>query len=157
MAGIIESNTLTQVAFIVRDVEQARIKFAEFLGVSPPAVVDGGKFEITGTQYRGKPAPDVNCLMAFFDAGPHVQIELIQPNGAKSVWQDYLDEHGEGLHHIAFGVKGMDDKIRSGEEFGLPCVQRGKYGNGGGEYAYLDARKDLKCYIELLENYSQEA
>ncbi|MDR2629483.1 MAG: VOC family protein [Spirochaetaceae bacterium] len=154
MDGVIESKLLTQVAFIVRDVEKTKVKFAEFLGVPPPAVVDGGKFEITGTQYQGKPAPDANCLMAFFDVGPQVQIELIQPNGAQSVWQDYLNEHGEGLHHIAFGVKGMDGKIRACERFGLPCVQRGKYGNAGGEYAYLDARSDLKCYIELLENYS---
>jgi catechol 2,3-dioxygenase-like lactoylglutathione lyase family enzyme len=155
MAGVIESTVLTQVAFIVRDIEKTKVKFAEFLGVPPPTVVDGGKFEITGTQYKGKPAPDANCRMAFFAAGPNVQIELIQPNGAKSVWQDYLDEHGEGLHHIAFEVKGMDDKIRAGEQFGFSCVQRGKYGNAGGEYAYLDAREDLKCYIELLENYSR--
>ena len=153
MAGILGTNVLTQVGFIVRDIEVSKRKFAEFFGVEVPNHFDGGKFEVTGTQVMGQPAPDANCLMAFFDAGPNVQIELIQPNGVKSTWQDFLDEHGEGIHHIAFGVKGMDGKIKDCEALGMKCVQRGKYGDGGGEYAYLDASADLKCIVELLESY----
>lgn len=72
----------------------------------------------------------------------------------KSTWQDFLDEHGEGIHHIAFPVKGMDEKILAVENFcGAKCVQRGKYGGGNGEYAYLDAHDEMKCMLELLENY----
>jgi len=153
MAGIIDTNVLTQVGFIVRDIEVSKRKFAAFFGVEPPNHFDGGKFEVTGTTVQGEPAPYANCWMAFFNAGPNVQIELIQPNGVKSTWQDYLDEHGEGIHHIAFNVKGMDSKIAACEEFGMKCVQRGKYGNAGGEYAYMDASGDLKCILELLENY----
>lgn len=153
MAGIIGTETLTQVGFIVRDIEKSKKKFAEFFGVEPPRHFDGGKFEVTGTTVKGEPAPYANCLMAFFDAGPNVQIELIQPNGVKSTWQDFLDEHGEGIHHIAFNIKGMDGKILACESFGMKCVQRGKYGDGNGEYAYMDAMGDLKCIIELLENY----
>lgn len=153
MAGIIGSNILTQVGFIVKDIEMSKKKFAEFFGVPVPDHFDGGKFEITGTTVNGQAAPDANCYMAFFDVGEHTQIELIQPNGVKSTWQDFLDEHGEGVHHIAFGVKGMDDKISTCESFGMTCVQRGKYGDGSGEYAYLDATKDLKVLVELLESY----
>ncbi len=153
MAGFMDTNVLTQVAFIVKDIEKTKVKFAEFFGIEPPNHFDGGKFEVTGTTVMGEPAPNANCLMAFFDAGPNVQIELIQPNGVKSTWQDFLDAHGEGIHHIAFNVKGMDGKVLALEKFGMNCVQRGKYGNAGGEYAYMDAREDLKCFIELLENY----
>lgn len=153
MNGAIQTNKLTQVGFIVRDIEKSRQAFAKFFGVEPPAVVDGGQYEVTHTTYQGQPAPKANCLMAFFDAGDGVQIELIQPNGEKSIWQDFLDQHGEGIHHIAFPVKNMDSHIRTCEELGMPCVQRGLYGNAGGEYAYLDANAGLKCFIELLENY----
>ena len=153
MSGIIGTNVVTQVGFIVRDIEKAKRKFAEFFGVEPPPHFDGGKYEVTGITVEGKPAPDANCLLAFFDAGPNVQIELIQPNGAKSTWQDFLDEHGEGIHHIAFVVKEMESKVKDCEEFGMKCLQRGRYGDGSGEYAYMDARSGLKCIIELLENY----
>ena len=153
MAGIIDTNILTQVGFIVRDIEESKRKFATFFGVESPAHFDGGKFEVTGTTVNGQPAPKANCLMAFFDVGKGIQIELIQPNGEKSTWQDHLDQHGEGIHHIAFGVKNMDEKIKACEDFGMTCVQRGKYGDGNGEYAYLDAYKDMKCLVELLESY----
>ena len=153
MPGMLGTNIVTQVGFIVLDVEDAKRKFAAFLGVEPPECVDGGQYEVTGTRYNGEPAPYANCLMAFFDAGPNVQIELIQPNGAASTWQDHLDQYGEGVHHIAFQIKDMDGKIRACELAGMPCTQRGKYGNASGEYAYIDARNDLKCFIELLENY----
>ena len=153
MAGVIGTQVMTQVGFIVRDVEATKKKFAEFFGVDVPPHFDGGRYEVTGTVVDGKPAPDANCLMAFFDVGPNMQLELIQPNGVKSTWQDFLDHHGEGIHHIAFGIKGMDEKIIACENFGMKCVQRGKYGDGGGEYAYMDAGSDLKCLIELLESY----
>ena len=154
MAGVIGTSTLTQVGFIVRDIEKTKKKFAEFFGVPVPNTVDGGKYEVTGTVVDGNPAPDANCLMAFFNVGNGVALELIQPNGVKSTWQDHLDQHGEGIHHIAFNVKGMDDKIKALEDFaGATCVQRGKYGSGTGEYAYIDAHGEMKCLLELLENY----
>lgn len=153
MAGILNTSLLAQVGFIVRDVEASKKKFAEFLGLPVPPTVDGGKYEVTGTTVCGEPAPDANCFMAFFDIGPGLQLELIQPNGVKSTWQDFLDEKGEGVHHLAFKVANTDEKIKACEDFGMKCVQRGKYGDGSGEYAYFDALGDLKCFIETLESY----
>ncbi|GHV14662.1 lactoylglutathione lyase [Spirochaetia bacterium] len=153
MGGVIDAQTLTQVGFIVKDVEKTKAVWAEFLGVTVPPTQDVGKYEVTQTRVDGKPAPKANCLMAFFDVGPNVQIELIQPNEEKSTWRDFLDEHGEGIHHIAFHLKEMDDKIISCEKFGMKCVQRGTYGDGSGEYAYMAADDKLKCLVELLENY----
>ena len=152
MAGLLNNNRLAQVGIIVRDIEAAKQKYAAFLGVEAPPTVDGGRYEITGTVVEGQPAPEANCLMAFFDL-PNVQLELIQPNGVKSTWQDFLDKHGEGIHHLAFQVKDTSEKIAACEAAGMVCTQRGKYGNGGGEYAYLDATADLKCFIETLESY----
>ncbi|MDR1542011.1 MAG: VOC family protein [Clostridiales bacterium] len=153
MAGTIETNALIQVGFIVRDIETSKRKFATFLGVEAPPTIDGGAYEITGTTVDGAPAPNANCWMAFFTVGPNLQLELIQPNGVKSAWQDFLDAKGEGMHHLAFGVKNTDEKIKKCEEFGMKLLQRGKYGDGSGEYSYLDATGDLKCFIELLESY----
>ncbi|MBE5808320.1 MAG: VOC family protein [Clostridiales bacterium] len=155
MAGILGTSTLAQVGFIVRDIEKSKRVFAEFLGVPVPPTCDGGRYEVTGTVVDGQPAPKANCLMAFFDVGPYLQIELIEPNGEKSAWQDFLDEHGEGMHHLAFQVKDTDDKAAKLETAGMKCLQRGKYGDGGGEYAYFDATKDLKCFLETLESYGK--
>jgi len=142
MAGVIETNTVTQIAFVVKDMEVTKAKFAEFFGVEPPHHFATNKSP--DNIVEGTSAPDVSALLAFFDIGPGLQLELIQPNGVKSVWQDVLDQKGEGFHHIAFGIKGMDKQIKSCENFGMKCAQRGR------GYAYMDAFADLKCLVELL-------
>ncbi|MBQ4639189.1 MAG: VOC family protein [Clostridia bacterium] len=152
MAGALGTLRLAQVGFIVRDIEKTKVKFAELFGMPVPPTCDGGEFAVTGTTVMGQPAPEANCKMAFFDL-ENVQLELIEPNGVKSTWQDFLDTHGEGIHHIAFGVKGTDRMILNCEALGMQCVQRGKYGDGSGEYAYMDATEEWKCFIETLESF----
>jgi 4-hydroxyphenylpyruvate dioxygenase-like putative hemolysin len=79
-----------------------------------------------------------------------LQLELIEPDGEPSTWQEYLDTHGEGVHHIAFQVEGMSEQVALLESRGMPLVQRGEY--TGGRYAYIDAVLQLKVILELLEN-----
>jgi len=101
------------------------------------------------TLYRGVPS-DAKAKLAFFSMD-NLQIELIQPLGGKSTWQEFLDTYGEGIHHIAFEVKGIDGIEKRFELQGNPTVQRG--GWDGGAYSYIDASKDLGCVLELLENF----
>lgn len=54
-----------------------------------------------------------------------LQLELIEPDHQPSTWRDYLNEHGEGLHHIAFAVEGMKEKIMLLEGKGFPLQQKG--------------------------------
>ena len=96
---------------------------------------------------------EANSLLAFFDVNPGLQIELIQPNEEPSTWRNFLNEHGEGMHHLAFQVKDSAAQVANAEKAGLRLVQHGTYGDGGGEYNYLEA-PDLKCIIELLESYA---
>ncbi len=152
MAGIVGTNLVAQVGFIVKDVEAAKKKWAEFLGVEVPETTPAGDYAITHTEYKGEPAPEASCWMAFFDVGPGMQLELIQPNDKPSTWRSFLDEHGEGIHHVAFQVKDSKACVAKAEAAGLKLVQRGLYSDGSGEYNYLDA-PELKCVVELLESY----
>ena len=152
MTGIVGTNLLAQVGFIVKDIEQAKKKWAAFLGVDVPPTQPCGDYAVTKTVFEGRPAPEANALLAFFDVGPGLQIELIQPNEAPSTWRNFLNEHGEGMHHLAFQVKDSKKQVENAEANGLKLVQHGLYGDAGGEYNYLDA-PDLKCIVELLESY----
>lgn len=154
MAGIVGTHLVAQVGFIVKDVEAAKKKWAEFLGLEIPPTQPIGAYETTQTVYQGQPAPEAYCWMAFFDVGPGLQLELIQPNDKPSTWRSFLDEHGEGIHHVAFQVKDSKACIARAEAAGLKLVQHGVYGDGSGEYNYLDA-PDLKCVVELLESYNR--
>ncbi len=152
MAGIVGTHLLAQVGFIVRDIEETKKKWAAFLGVEVPPTQPCGDYEVTQTVFEGRPAPKADALLAFFDVGPGLQIELIQPNEAPSTWRNFLEEHGEGMHHLAFQVADSAERVACAEANGLRLVQHGRYGDGSGEYNYLDA-PDLKCIVELLESY----
>ncbi len=148
--GSLGTNLVCQVGLIVRDIEQARQAYAEFFGVPVPEIIISGPLEETNVRYHGKPT-EGRAKLAFFKAG-QIDIELIEPIGGPSTWQEFLDDHGEGMHHIAFSVKGMDGIIAGLESKGMPLVQRGDFPSG--RCAYIDATGQLKLILELLESKS---
>ena len=141
---------------MVNDIEKAKKQFALLFGCEIPPTCDCGTFDVTQTQVYGKPAPDAACVMAFFDMSPGVQLELIQPNEEPSVWRDYLNTYGEGIHHIAFQVDDADEVAkRLQEEMGATFEQEGNYGDGSGKYIYLLCEETLKCRLELLQSFNK--
>lgn len=146
---IITSKTITQVAVIVKDIDKSRVAWANVLGVKTPDVSVAESHFSRPTKYKGT-ASDAKAKLAFF-AMDNLQIELIQPLGGKSTWQEYLDKNGEGIHHIAFAVKNIDGVEKQFELQGMPTVQNG--GWDGGAYSYIDASGNLGCILELLENF----
>lgn len=146
---IIVRKAVTQVAVIVRDIDKARNAWAAMLGVEVPAISVAESHESRPTLYKGKPT-DAKAKLAFFRMD-NLQIELIQPLGGNSTWQEYLDQYGEGIHHIAFEVKGIEGVEKRFELQGSPTVQLG--GWDGGAYSYIDASGNLGCILELLENF----
>ena len=91
------------------------------------------------------------------DAAAAIQatLELIEPIGGPSTWQEFLDEKGEGVHHIAFMVQGTDDVVTFLEGKGIPVVQQGVY--TGGMYTYVDSKPALGIILELLEDFGSES
>ncbi len=142
------STTLKQVALVVKDMDTAIQRWAAVLGVDPPTpftTAPGADVQMT---YRGQPS-NAQCKLAFFNLGP-VQLELIEPLGPPSTWQEGLDQHGESVHHLAFAVEGMQHSVDFLKAHDIPMVQRGDMGEG--QYAYFDAEDTLGVTLELLEN-----
>ena len=140
--------TVTQVGIIVQDIEAKARAWADVLGLPVPEIMITDTYERAQTEYNGGPS-DARAKLAFFHLG-QVDLELIEPIGKPSTWQDQLDEHGDSLHHIAFEIKGMLEKTAYLDAKGLKLVQRGEY--TGGRYAYIDGNAQLGAILELLEN-----
>lgn len=146
--------TPSQVAIICRDIEATKTAYAKFFGKEVPPTEENSDYSVTQTKYYGKPNPDAGCLLAFIDLG-NIQLELIQPNEAESTWRDFLDQHGEGLHHLAFNVDDIQKAMEDMKAQGFELTQFGYYSDASGAYAYFDATKQLKCFIELLCSFSK--
>ena len=146
---VIANKTVTQVAIVVKDIDKTRKAWAEILGVDAPVVSVAESHPSRPTRYHGD-LTDAEAKLAFLDM-VNLQIELIQPLGGKSTWQEFLDKNGEGIHHIAFSVKDINGMEKKFEMKGMPTIQNG--GWDGGAYSYIDAGQSLGCILELLENY----
>jgi methylmalonyl-CoA/ethylmalonyl-CoA epimerase len=142
------TTTITQVGIIVRDIEAKARAWAEILGLPMPKITITDTVDIAHTEYQGERTP-ARAKLAFFHMG-QVDVELIEPIDGPSTWKDQFDQHGESLHHIAFQIKGMKEKIAYLDSKGVPLVQRGEY--TGGRYAYMDGTAQLGTILELLEN-----
>lgn len=147
--SILGSTEVTQIAVIVRDVEAAARRYAKLFGAEVPPVVLTDPEETAHTRYRGQPTA-ARAKLAFLPIGTLV-LELIEPVDGPSTWQQALQERGEGLHHIAFEVTGMDGVLDGLAAEGIQVLQQGDY--TGGRYAYLDSEAAFGMVIELLENY----
>ncbi len=142
------TTTVTQVGIIVKDIEARARAWADIFGLPMPEIQVTGTLYVAQTEYEGAPST-AQAKLAFFHLG-QVDIELIEPIGEPSTWKDQLDRHGDSLHHIAFQIKGMQDKIAYLDSKGVSLVQRGEY--TGGRYAYVDGTAQLGTILELLEN-----
>jgi len=139
--NILRTRAVTQIGILVKDIETAAQSWADFLGVEKPEIRTTDSYEKSQASFRGKPTK-ARARLAFFDVGPWLQLELIQPDGEQSTWREDLDRKGEGVHHIAFEIKGMKEKLAALQGAGLALLQAGEY--TGGRYAYVDGSKDLK-------------
>lgn len=148
MSGLLGNHFITQIGILVNDIEKVSAAYADFFGIEKPEIGITDTADIAQTNYNGG-ATEARAKLAFFDMGS-LQLELIEPDHQPSTWRDYLNEHGEGLHHIAFAVEGMKEKIMLLEGKGFPLQQKGEYTEG--RYAYMDTFKELKVILELLEN-----
>ena len=147
--GVLGTQVVTQIGILVNDIEEASQNYADFLGVENPGFTVTNVYEEARTKFKGKPTV-ARSRLAFFKVGANLSIELIEPDNEPSTWRESLDKNGEGVHHIAFVINGMKDKILKLEKNNMPLLQKGEYKNG--RYAYFDCMKDLKVIVELLEN-----
>ena len=139
---------LAQVAIGVRDIDASRRRWAAVLGVDVPEIVEVEAGNAVRMTYRGLPS-DARVRLAFFDLGG-VSLELVEPVGADSAWQEGLDRNGEAVHHLAFWTENMVETAAELGDHDVELIQRGDMGEG--QYAYFDATGPLGCVIELLEH-----
>ena len=147
---ILDLNTIIQIGVVVEDINEAADMYADFFGVDRPKINITDTYDKTGANYKGKPTEGRAKIANFkFDK---IYIELIEPDDQPSTWREFLDNKGEGIHHIGFLVKNTHGIIRGLKDKGVDVIQRGKFSRGnGGQYTYLETLNNLKFIIQLLQ------
>lgn len=86
--------------------------------------------------------------MAFCALG-EVELELIQPISKPTIYHDFLEEKGEGLHHLGFIVSNFDELIKRSEKLDIDIIQQGE--GETSRFAYLETRQSGGVIYEIIE------
>jgi catechol 2,3-dioxygenase-like lactoylglutathione lyase family enzyme len=135
--------TPVQIAWVTRDLDATEKALTILLGAKKWIRMPGVHFGPDACTYRGKPADFVADISLSY-AG-ETQLELIAPVNGQSIYTDFLDRAGAGLHHICIEV---EDVERALAERDAEAVQRGLM-PGGMEFAYVSAEAAGVPYIEI--------
>jgi methylmalonyl-CoA/ethylmalonyl-CoA epimerase len=81
--------------------------------------------DVLGAEYEGtEEVPSQRVRVAFYRLGPAsapVRLELLEPLSDDSPVARFLEKRGEGVHHVAYTVAGIDERLR---ELGEAGIQR---------------------------------
>ena len=138
--------SLIQVCVVTRDFRRTMAGFVQ-LGIGPWTVrtVDASNCKAV---YRGRPADfEVKLCLA---NSQNMNWEIIQPIRGASIYEEFLEHHGEGVQHLAFSCSGMEyeERIRQFQERGYEMTQYGVI-FGGVEFHYFSAEADLRTTMEI--------
>ena len=89
--------------------------------------------------------------VAFIDAG-NVKIELLEPMSEKSAVHGFIEKRGQGIHHVAFGVTNIDERMKQLREPGVRLLSEGPLpGAGGAQVAFLHPKDSFGVLYELCD------
>lgn len=141
---------LFHLGWVVRDCAEAQDELHERFGAGPFRTI-GETSRFDGALVHGRPTSF--ALKIAFGVLGGVLLELLEPLDQRSPHAEFLAERGEGLHHLAFLVPDLDDRlaaVRSAD----PPAELLVDGTGPGNpvrWAYLEGDGLHGTVVELIE------
>jgi methylmalonyl-CoA/ethylmalonyl-CoA epimerase len=138
---------LWHIGLSVKNIEQA-VDYYKSLGGktedSPGHVLDSSNFKEFKT-YGKTGAPPWKIKIKMLQLGP-LLLELTEPVEGGNYNETFMDQHGEGVNHVAYQVDELEKEVKELADKGVPVMY-----HAGGAYAYLDTRKVGGMVIELFQ------
>lgn len=136
-----------QINIVVRDIKLAAQKWAELLGIDVPEIRINHLEGNENYTYRGEP---VSCDLKVCDIPMNgFVIELHQPIGGPSSFQEFIEKHGNGVHHLGFEVGALrDDVIEDMKKDGYD-VNRTLGIYPGSSWTIVDAEETLGVNLNI--------
>jgi len=135
------------VALVVKDLDKA-VAYYKDLGIGPfmsPPV------KAVKQTWMGKIVPvDFFKRKEVMGKMGESMLQLCQPLGGESPWQEFLDTKGEGVHHLGCIVDDIEKEEALLTEKGIEIILTSRFEGGGGS-CYADISKIGGILIELIE------
>jgi hypothetical protein len=117
---------LVEIGIVTRDHRRAMEGLVR-AGIGPWRVYTFTPDDVTEQTYRGRPAEF--SLKVCFAESEDVIWEIMQPLAGPTVVNEFLERHGEGVHHLAFDCEDRpwDERIAEFERRGFRLAQSGRW------------------------------
>lgn len=136
-----------QVGIVVRELERAMRTYVDDFGIGPWEVFEMNPSTVDELFKDDEPS-DHAMRVALAMVG-NVQWELIEPVSGDNIYSEWLEQHGEGLHHLGLAVKNYDEAVERLRSRGHTLLQGGVF--NGARYAYPSTQKDLRFITEIFD------
>jgi methylmalonyl-CoA/ethylmalonyl-CoA epimerase len=132
---------IEHIGIAVNSIEQAIPYYENILGLKCYAVEE---------------VKDQKVKTAFFKIG-QTKLELLESTDPEGPIGKFLASRGEGIHHIAFAVKDIEECLKSASEQGIRLVdQQPRKGAEGLDIAFLHPKSTFGVLTEFCEDKSKK-
>ena len=104
------------------------------------------------THDAGWKDPELSYASGIY-AGPCAAVRAGSALEGDTIYQKFIDQHGEGLQHLGVFAHDFDESLRKAEAAGYRVIQSGHgFGpDGDGSYAYLSTEEVSGTIFELID------
>ena len=127
----------------------------DHLGIAVKSIESALKFysETLGLKFEGEEViADQKVRTAFLPIGD-TEVELLESIAPDGPVAKFIEKKGEGLHHIAFNVDGLDSVLRELGKKGVQLIDStARIGAGNKRIAFLHPKDTFGVLVELSED-----
>ena len=80
------------------------------------------------------------------------RLELLEPTGPETGVGKFIERRGEGLHHLAFNVTDIGDKLQTLKTLGVDLIDQSPREGLSGTIAFVHPRSVFGILTELVES-----
>ena len=132
-----------------------KISHIEHIGIAVPNLEEAIKYyeDVLGLKcYKKEVVEDQKVTTAFIKVGD-VKIELLEPTSEDSTIAKFIEKRGQGVHHVAFAVEGVEDALADAAAKGVQLIDKApRPGAEGLSIAFLHPKSTMGVLTELCED-----
>jgi methylmalonyl-CoA/ethylmalonyl-CoA epimerase len=137
---MIEAKAINHIGIAVRSLDEHRAFYEDTLGATFEGIEE---------------VPDQKVRVGFYLIGPAdhaVRLELLEPTSDDSPIAGFLEKRGEGLHHVAYTVSNIQQRIDALQAGGVRMIdQTPRGGAHHTQIAFLHPKSSKGVLTELCE------
>ena len=134
-----------QIGVVVKDIQKAMERYWNIFGIGPWHIYTFQPPFVTNTTLRGKPA--LYSMKLALAQVENIQWELIQPLTGPSIFKEFLEQKGGGVHHVACDMGDYDQAMAALKKHGIDILMSGTTPSDAFAHMDTDDRISISAQI----------